>query len=219
MSHVHLAVQESDNRQEDLLSLLPPLPIPSPTKCRESCCGTLFCLFLFVVFNSVAFGVSFLAEGAPRGLQIATAILMPLLTVVVGLGSLAGLLFGDPGVVKRSQFTCLPIPDEIKARLTNTESLEGLRNINGEGQSYCVRCCVWRPTRSVHNVFLAAHHCNTCARCVLDFDHHCGVFGRCIAGTGLRGNMKYFVAINAVGGIASLYCLVCVITAIVFAQR
>ena len=77
-------------------------------------------------------------------------------------------------------------------------------NIVDGDRSFCVRCLVWRNNPDPHCcggscVQAKPHHCRICNRCVMHFDHHCGVFGRCIAGSGLRGNMKYFVTIIIVG--------------------
>jgi hypothetical protein len=101
---------------------------------------------------------------------------------------LAGLMFGDPGVVERSELRCLPMPDDIADLLRAGQAIPAdMRNIEDPVQgTYCVRCMVWRKHHE------KAHHCSTCQRCVTDFDHHCGVFGRCIAGRGFRGNMGYF---------------------------
>merc|ERR1712039_122236 len=89
-------------------------------------------------------------------------------------------------------------------RLSSGQNLEGLKNIGGQGgQTYCVRCLVWRKRDSGHG-----HHCSTCQRCVSGFDHHCGVFGRCI----VDGNMLCFYAVNAMfvfGAVTSLAALFC----------
>ena len=112
----------------------------------------------------------------------------------IALICLLGLMFDDGAVIKRSKLTCAPTPPSVKTWLQLAESSKGRKNITGDdGRVYCVRCHVWRPRDS------RAHHCATCQRCVVDFDHHCGVFGRCIAGSGLRGNMKWFVSIIAMG--------------------
>ena len=142
----------------------------------------------------------------------------------IALACLLGLLCGDPGVIKRGEAACLPMPREVATCLAAGGELEGLqRNIRrADGATYCVRCLVWRhPGRrgaggaddadagaadcgEPHLTEYCgppsdAHHCSTCQRCVRHFDHHCGVFGRCIAGRGLSGNMKYFVTIIFVG--------------------
>merc|ERR1712194_771580 len=116
---------------------------------------------------------------------------------------MGGLLFGNPGVVRRSETTCYPIPQEVETRLSKGLPYDSLGNMPGKDCSYCVRCLVWRPSH--------AHHCSTCQRCVHNFDHHCGVFGRCIAGQGLRGNMKYFktlISIGMMGGATALAAVV-----------
>ena len=112
----------------------------------------------------------------------------------IALICLIGLMFDDGAVIKRSKLTCAPTPASVKTWLQLAESSKGRKNITGDdGRVYCVRCHVWRPRDS------RAHHCATCQRCVVDFDHHCGVFGRCIAGSGFRGNMKWFVTVIAMG--------------------
>eukprot|EP00326_Haptolina_ericina_P038115 CAMPEP_0181237124 /NCGR_PEP_ID=MMETSP1096-20121128/38581_1 /TAXON_ID=156174 ORGANISM="Chrysochromulina ericina, Strain CCMP281" /NCGR_SAMPLE_ID=MMETSP1096 /ASSEMBLY_ACC=CAM_ASM_000453 /LENGTH=189 /DNA_ID=CAMNT_0023332429 /DNA_START=105 /DNA_END=674 /DNA_ORIENTATION=- len=114
----------------------------------------------------------------------------------VALVCLFGLMFGDPGVVKRSPETCFPLPpkvaDLIEAGATS-EQIQQLGNLHGEKGSFCVRCLVLGDN-------VQPHHCSTCQRCVTHFDHHCGVFGRCIAGDGLRGNMGFFKVLISMAG-------------------
>merc|ERR1712232_1405203 len=102
----------------------------------------------------------------------------------------------DPGVVKRNNDNCLPIPlaasQALKTSGDASEKLGGnIADPSDPSLSYCVRCFVWRKGD--------AHHCRLCQRCVRKFDHHCSVFGRCIAGSGFKGNMKYFVTIKVFG--------------------
>ena len=141
-------------------------------------------------------------------------------------------MFDDPGVVRRSSSNCFPLPPEVEERLRTGQPIDPLRNVVVNGRQFCVRCCVWREETTTPTRFVGVsgtHHCeaacrsrphrpadaahdpadagHTCQRCVRDFDHHCGVFGRCIAGSGMRGNMKYFKLIIA-SGIAGLFTCV-----------
>ena len=96
---------------------------------------------------------------------------------------LLGILYGDPGVVKRTPENCLPLPETVAERLQRGESLEGLDNLqHAQLGSYCVRCCVWRRAPGkLQSSYLPAdcdmgvceqgsHHCSTCGRCVNHFD-------------------------------------------------
>jgi len=101
---------------------------------------------------------------------------------------LVGLMFGDPGVVARSESRCWPVPDRVSRLLRAGFPIPAdMENIEDSAHgTYCVRCLVWRDRDE------NACHCATCQRCVKDFDHHCGVLGRCIAGRGiLQGNIGY----------------------------
>ena len=127
----------------------------------------------------------------------------------IALLCLFGLLCGDPGVIRRSEDRCFPIPDEVLRRLKDgVPTHEGLSNIVDGDRSFCVRCLLWRNRPDGYPALVGPvqqcaraqpHHCRICNRCVENFDHHCGVFGRCIAGRGMRGNMKFFVLIIAMG--------------------
>ena len=81
---------------------------------------------------------------------------------------LLGLMWGDPGVVKRSPQNCFPLPAMVADRLRNGRPLDGVGNVHEDGRVFCIRCLVWRPDDT------ETHHCATCQRCVRDFDHHCG---------------------------------------------
>eukprot|EP00913_Durusdinium_trenchii_P019406 g18244.t1 len=145
---------------------------------------------LSTILIALTYGATAGAEATPvTGLgQIALTLIWAEAGVAV-LSTLY-LLFGNAGVVQRSEKTCYPIPSEVESLIKQQRTLDGLKNIPA-GQdhpmhdSYCVRCCLWRP-RNAGKV----HHCNVCQRCVTGFDHHCGVFGRCI----VRANMPCFLA-------------------------
>ena len=112
----------------------------------------------------------------------------------------------DPGVARRSEATCLPLPADVAERLLVApgQPLDGLENVSdadGRG-SYCVRCCVWRPPLS--------HHCSICQMCVREWDHHCEIFGRCAGGASLqcRGNLLVFRVnvVNLAGAVTTASC-------------
>ena len=91
---------------------------------------------------------------------------------------LLGLLFGDPGTLKRSPELCFPLPQLVAEKLRQGQTLSRMENIHEGGQVFCVRCCIWRPDASPPHYQDTTHHCSTCQRCVTHFDHHCGVRGK-----------------------------------------
>ena len=138
---------------------------------------------------------------------------------LIALACLLGLMYCDPGVVRRSQTNVEPMPDEVAARLAehapqrdSIDPMSGMSNLRDGQRSYCVRCYVWREHEArpstlsallsrlsgqapPEKVNVRVHHCRICNRCVGIFDHHCGVFGRCIAGRGFQGNMWAFLTL------------------------
>jgi len=66
---------------------------------------------------------------------------------------LTRILRSDLGVIQRSADTSFPMPPVLAVRLAASEALDGLDNPRDSSNSYCVRCCVWRPND--------AHHCST----------------------------------------------------------
>jgi len=141
---------------------------------------------------------------------VAVGMLMLYVEAIIALVCLAGIVFGDPGVIKRSQERCFPIPEPVLHRLRSGQSLVGMDNFYEGSNVYCVRCCLWRslPRKGFRDA--EVHHCSICQRCVRDFDHHCGVFGRCIAGNGFSGNMGYFkmILLMAFAGIVTCFATV-----------
>ena len=215
----------------DVLAKLPPMPtVSSRQKLMESIGGFV------VVTMVIGWVIGLFHLVILRNLHGAAADYLAWFfysCAVAAMTLLSGIYLCDPGVIVRSPETCLPLPEEVASRLAAGQSLEGLGNIEADGDSgealtYCVRCCVWRPKKS--------HHCSTCQRCVVLFDHHCGVFGRCIAGDPLtlirrwrnentvpvlcsfrpsnwklgfyapKGNMWMFVLILAVGALSTTVC-------------
>ncbi len=181
------------------METLPPPPKPNRALQRvEERRGILLVGSLIVAFVSI----TCVLMTRPRVDVVASWVLIGAINAqaVFAIGCTLYVLFGDAGVIERSEETCLPIPPVVAERLAAGESLDGLANPVDDTSSYCVRCCVWRrPGRG------RAHHCSTCQRCVVTFDHHCGVFGRCIAGSlrRWRGNMPYFVLLIATGLVAA----------------
>ena len=161
---------------------------------REAVVGCSLVCLLVSLLVGLTQGVALAPDtAAPRPLFWTALALIYAEAAIAGL-CLLGLMFGNPGEVKRSPQSCFPIPELVADRLSQGEPLDGLANPSSNGRSYCVRCLVWRPDE------LHAHHCSTCNRCVRHFDHHCGVFGRCIAGDGFGGNMGYFKTIITMAG-------------------
>ena len=172
---------------------LPPLPKRNHGV-RFSECSSGVCLILSLVGILVAMPMLFPPQGTPRfSLPPPTSfnfigLLGLFVLAALAVICLCAILLLDPGTIKRSQQTCFPLPREVEARLRAKQSLEGLRNLQPdlalirsrlvtEDQTYCVRCCVWRPSGSQdsYSASVRCHHCSVCQRCVMHFDHHCGV--------------------------------------------
>ena len=204
---------------------LPPMPTPDLSAMRSEASGGVS-LVLCLIATFVTVTISF-AHGLPTHAMV-PLILCVSLEAAVALVCLAYLMFGDPGVVRRSQRACLPVPDQVQEKLiahANAASdgtnpihhpLAQMQNIKEDARSYCVRCCLWRDEPyitawgRVKRVKL--HHCSTCQRCVRDFDHHCGVFGRCIAGTWRSGNMPAFGLIITMGYCGAITAVAAAVT-------
>eukprot|EP00927_Polykrikos_kofoidii_P012862 TRINITY_DN15585_c0_g1_i2.p1 TRINITY_DN15585_c0_g1~~TRINITY_DN15585_c0_g1_i2.p1 ORF type:complete len:268 (-),score=28.04 TRINITY_DN15585_c0_g1_i2:17-787(-) len=184
------------------LDKLPPMPSPHQWEMlKESALGSVLVLFIIAVCIGLCEAAAPETDGTV-GVVRQISVVLIYLEATAAVACLLGLFFGNPGVIKRTEDTCFPIPEDVVARLRQGSRLEGFANIEDPVRqvSFCVRCLVWRPQH--------AHHCATCQRCVQYFDHHCGVFGRCIAGQGFNhGNMKYFKTIIGLGCLAPFTCL------------
>mmetsp|Transcript_59112 Transcript_59112/g.157306 ORF Transcript_59112/g.157306 Transcript_59112/m.157306 type:complete len:218 (-) Transcript_59112:91-744(-) len=192
-------VLETDEEHAEDIRIcdLPPLPSRDPAYFTEPLLGVLI---VGGLTSMTVVACHFLATPAMK------VIVLPLIWMWAGLATcgVLFLLFGSPGVVRRSPVTCYPIPPEVQSRLLSSRPLHGLGNVVGPENSethgsYCIRCFVWRPPSTSGNV---SHHCGVCQRCVIGFDHHCGVYGRCI----VKGNMPcfYLVLLMLPAGISTL---------------
>lgn len=205
--------------------LLPPLPAPEEAKHKEFRCGSCIlggvAAMCFVAIQS-AFGLlnHAQANGTASFFVITVSVLF-----LIEILCLTTMYYKDPGVVKRSPYTCHPIPPQVQpyARSYMQRHQQNQLNVENnelvqetvpmpselyismddentqDGQeivdTYCVRCLVWRRGRKKY------FHCNTCQRCVAHYDHHCNVFGRCIAGhLPFQGNIPlFYLTIGASG--------------------
>lgn len=172
---------------------LPPLPPRSAKYYMQPWLG----ISLVVVICSVLLGLGTMAaNSSPPVGQVATLswflVYSGWLQSGIAAFCVAYLLFGNKGEIERRHHTCYPIPDSAAQSLLYGSPGHLKRNVDGiNGNSYCVRCLVWRPGHI--NDGGPGHHCNTCQRCVVGFDHHCGVFGRCIT----SANMPCFYVMIA----------------------
>lgn len=201
------------------VSRLPPLPLPRlKIRRQESNVGTTVVIGLALFIVGMTHGVALTAVGGiPKGSTLWWTFLVMVYTETgIALLCLIGLWVADPGVVARSPETCFPIPIQcepwIQAHVDGkpetveppTEQYIGSSNPSTPGDTYCVRCLVWRRFKHSTSYF----HCMVCQRCVMHFDHHCSVFGRCIAGNLCHGNYKFFVMIIAMGSVGYLTCMI-----------
>ena len=194
------------------LSDLPPLPKPNLSEMRsQALCGNLLVLSLITIFCGLTNAIALWGPSAHTGAAWWVVFVAIWGQTAVALVCLLAIMWADPGTVRRSEATCFPVPDAVAEKLRRGESLATIGNITRDGRTYCVRCLVWRPNDGGRSGGRAGssltHHCQTCNRCVTEFDHHCGVFGRCIAGDGFAGNMGYFKTILSMAAAGAITCI------------
>jgi hypothetical protein len=158
-------------------------------KQREAVKGTALVLVLILFFVGLTHGVALemidgFAYGGTTWWVFCILIYVEALAAIL---CLHGLWLVDPGVVKRSRKTSFPIPIEMqqlieeylhdskKDKQFSPPTEHYFTADDGSGDTYCTRCLVWRRKEDGRH-----YHCNTCQRCVMQYDHHCSVFGRCV---------------------------------------
>eukprot|EP00457_Paulinella_chromatophora_P010928 gb/GEZN01011047.1/.p1 GENE.gb/GEZN01011047.1/~~gb/GEZN01011047.1/.p1 ORF type:complete len:308 (-),score=18.59 gb/GEZN01011047.1/:241-1164(-) len=200
LSPTHLQAESLAYPKQLTLASLPPLPEPNTRERRKQLAGGIAIVsFLILICNLTTLLIFFLD---PK-ISLTFRFILLGLTVLESVVAIICLVFiglSDPGVIKRSDKTCWPLPAVVSIRLRAGEPLDGMANVSEEkleARTFCVRCLVWRSHGS--------HHCATCQRCVSDFDHHCAVLGRCIAGRGCSGgNLRYFQGLVSMGFLGGL---------------
>lgn len=200
-------------------SKLPPLMAPRYREIRQQTnVGISLVLFLSLTFIGLTHGIALEAIGGiEKNSSTWWAFLGLIYTMIVlALCFLTGLLWSDPGIVRRSEKNSLPVPltceEWVRSHLEgNANGVEpppkryiGSSDPTKVGDTYCVRCLVWRRLESSKFYF----HCNICQRCIMHYDHHCSIFGRCIGGTSFHGNYKYFIGIICLGALGYLTCII-----------
>ena len=194
------------------LSDLPPLPKPNLSEMRsQALCGNLLVLSLITIFCGLTNAIALWGPSAHTGAAWWVVFVAIWGQTAIALVCLLAIMWADPGTVRRSEATCFPVPDAVAEKLRRGESLATIGNITRDGRTYCVRCLVWRPNDGGRSGGRAGssltHHCQTCNRCVTEFDHHCGVFGRCIAGKcEFKGNMWAFRLILVMAASGAITC-------------
>jgi hypothetical protein len=175
---------------EELGCALPPLPPPDLRTMRSEASGGIS-LVLCLIVTFVGLTIAFSSSGAKGMSELRLAVLgIVCAEAVVALGSLFMLMNGDPGVIRRNRDTAIPVPPEVVEKLQSAleasgqpHPLAGMANIEEDGRTYCVRCCLWRDTFVTPDrvgrwlgrrqpARARVHHCSTCQRCVRQFDHH-----------------------------------------------
>jgi hypothetical protein len=212
------------------ISKLPPLPSPQfAARRQETRVGVTVVLGISLACIGVTHGIALEAIGGIEKHSPAwwTFLIMVYSEAGIALLCLLGLMWADPGVVKRSPENSFPIPIQCEAWIQahimidgKPEAAEpppehyiGSSDPSTPGDSYCVRCLVWRRFKHSTKYF----HCSVCQRCVAEFDHHCNVFGRCIAGTPCTGNYKFFTLIIIMGVVGNFTAMASVVWSL--AQR
>ena len=184
----------------DIVGGLPALPEPDHARRRQEssmgCTVVLSIVTACVTTTSIVLNVIDVHKEAPA---LKWAGMVAVWTQgIAAIGCLLGILYGDPGIVKRSPATCLPPHPEVCRRIQTGESLDGALHHNVEEpvapfRSYCARCFVYRPSyKSVEMIRAAAKEaeaerpsCRFCGiRCGYPppskSAHHCATCQRCV---------------------------------------
>ena len=109
---------------------LPPLPDQDLCAMRgEASCGNFLVLFLIFLFVAPMQGYASQTTTPLTPLQRLWlgAIYIEAITAIT---CLVGLMWGDPGTVKRSPSTCYPMPELVAERLRNGRTLDGVGNVH-----------------------------------------------------------------------------------------
>ena len=126
------------NAPWDILAL-PPLPSPSKTMSGQARTGVLLSL-MALSFILLPLHLSEPGTYPPPITTSANWTMLLWGEAVAILGCIAGLMFGDPGTIKRSTENCFPVPAAVADRLRNGKTLDGMANLSEEGRVYCTRC-------------------------------------------------------------------------------
>ena len=141
------------------LSQLPPMPTPDFSSMRsEACCGCSFVLSLTGALVGITYAYALKDSGAPftgtNWWEVAGSLIY--VEAFIAVLCLAGLMFGDPGTLKRSPENCFPLPAEIERLLSQGESVARPNFHDPDtGRDFCTRCMIWRPNDS------RCHHCSS----------------------------------------------------------
>jgi Flp pilus assembly protein TadB len=116
----------------DIVAALPPLPPPDHAQqrreSRRGCCLVLWIVCACVVTTTTVVSLYVSSE---RALQ-RVLLLAVWAEAAVAVGCLLGIMYGDPGVVKRSTATCLPPHPEVVRRLQAGEPVADALDSNSD---------------------------------------------------------------------------------------
>ena len=158
----HLDVEQPGDPQR--VEDLPPLPEPNhKERASQACCGctVVFCIIGVLVGIPHAHSRQPLYSGQLPRDTLAIGQLLLYIEAAIALFCLAGLMFGDPGVLKRSQQRCFPLPPEV-LRCLRAGQVPGRQNLYTSGGQFCVRCLIWRPEAQPPTYRSHVHHCSIC---------------------------------------------------------
>ena len=172
---INMQVGDAEDPLESPLRLkdLPPLPRPNRAIMRsEACTGVTTVLVLIGLLMGIPHAVRFGAgwRWPSDGLLDSTAICFLCLYAesTIAILCLLGLIFGDPGALKRSPERCFPIPAAVIERIRSGQPTAGMDNVYTDGQVLSELAYPGRCGQDLRSSPLFVSVC--CARC-----RHAGV--------------------------------------------
>ena len=128
-------------RDAELGILLPALP--TPNRAQQRCEASGGCALVIAIVSICVGATSAVSMHLPVEQRVPLLVLI-LVEAGVALGCLGGLMFSDPGIIKRTPASALPIPAEVSAWLAEMESERSdsiaMSNVVHGDETYCVRC-------------------------------------------------------------------------------